>query len=242
MNYNEFSLLYNEILSKNKLERYINNDFCAKFYEFYNILIESNKVMNVTRILDAKDAVVKHFADCLLIADLIPDGEFSLIDIGCGGGFPTIPLAIARKNLKITAIDSTTKKIDFVNSTARQLGLANVNAISARAEEFIEGRRESFDFATSRAVARLNMLSELTIPYVKIGGKFIAMKGAQAQDELDEAQNGIKKLGGTVSSNLVLDLTDGEEINQRGVIIIEKTSRTPSNYPRKFGQIKNKPL
>ena len=242
MDFNEFSLLYNEILSKNSLDPYIKDDLCRKFYDFYNILIETNKVMNVTRILDAKDAIVKHFADCLLIANLIPEGDFTLIDIGCGGGFPTIPLAIACKNLKITAIDSTAKKIDFVNSAASQLGLTNVIAVSARAEEFIEGKRESFDFATSRAVARLNMLSELTIPYVKIGGKFIAMKGAQAQDELDEAQNGIKKLGGTVVDNLVFDLTDGEDINQRGVIIIEKTSKTPSNFPRKFGQIKNKPL
>lgn len=242
MDFNEFSLLYNEILSKNGLDPYIKDDLCRKFYDFYNILIETNKVMNVTRILDAKDAIVKHFADCLLIANLIPEGDFTLIDIGCGGGFPTIPLAIARKNLKITAIDSTAKKIDFVNSAASQLGLTNVIAVSARAEEFIEGKRESFDFATSRAVARLNILSELTIPYVKIGGKFIAMKGAQAQDELDEAQNGIKKLGGTVVDNLLLDLTDGEDINQRGVIIIEKTSKTPANFPRKFGQIKNKPL
>lgn len=242
MDFNEFSLLYNEILSKNGLDSYIKDNLCKKFYDFYNILIETNKVMNVTRILDARDAIVKHFADCLLIANLIPEGDFSLIDIGCGGGFPTIPLAIARKNLKITAIDSTAKKIDFVNSAASQLGLANVNAVSARAEEFIEGKRESFDFATSRAVARLNMLSELTIPYVKIGGKFIAMKGAQAQDELDEAQNGIKKLGGTVVDNLLIDLTDGDDINQRGVIIIEKTSKTPTNFPRKFGQIKNKPL
>lgn len=242
MNLNEFSLLYNEILSKNGLDSYIKDDICRKFYDFYNILIETNKVMNVTRILDAKDAIVKHFADCLLIANLIPEGDFTLIDIGCGGGFPTIPLAIARKNLKITAIDSTAKKIDFVNSAASHLALTNVIAISARAEEFIEGKRESFDFATSRAVARLNMLSELTIPYVKIGGKFIAMKGAQAQDELDEARNGIKKLGGTVKDNLLLDLTDGEDINQRGVIIIEKTSKTPANFPRKFGQIKNKPL
>ena len=242
MNLNEFSLLYNEILSKNGLDSYIKDDICRKFYDFYNILIETNKVMNVTRILDAKDAIVKHFADCLLIANLIPEGDFTLIDIGCGGGFPTIPLAIARKNLKITAIDSTTKKIDFVNFAASKLGLTNVTAVSARAEEFIEGKRESFDFATSRAVARLNMLSELTIPYVKIGGKFIAMKGAQAQDELDEAQNGIKKLGGTVKDNLLLDLTDGEDINQRGVIIIKKTSNTPANFPRKFGQIKNKPL
>lgn len=242
MDYKEFSLLYNEILNINGLGAYTDNDVCRKFYDFFNILVETNKVMNVTRIIGAKDAIVKHFADCLLIAKLIPDGEFSLIDIGCGGGFPTIPLAIVRKNLKITAIDSTSKKIDFVNSTAQKLGLTNVIAVSARAEEFIDGRRESFDFATSRAVARLNMLAELTIPYVKLGGKFIAMKGAQAPDELDEAQNGIKKLGGTASDSLLLDLSDGEENNQRGVIVIEKTSKTPSNYPRKFGQIKNKPL
>ena len=242
MNYNEFSLLYNDILTQNKLEHYIQNDICKSFYDFYNILVETNKVMNVTRILDARDAVVKHFADCLLLADLIPDGEFSLIDVGCGGGFPTIPLAIAKKSLKITAIDSTTKKVDFVNSAARQLGLANVTAISARAEEFIEGRRESFDFATSRAVARLNMLVELTVPYVKVGGKFFAMKAAAVQEELEEALGGIKKLGGEHDQTLVFDLLGGDETNQRGVVVVEKKSKTPTVYPRKFGQIKNKPL
>lgn len=242
MNYNEFSLLYNEILSKNNLSRYIQDNICKKFYDFYNILVETNKVMNVTRILDAKDAILKHFADCLILADMIPEGEFSLIDIGCGGGFPTIPLAIAKTNLKITAIDSTTKKVDFVNSAAKTLGLGNVTAISARAEEFIEGKRESFDFASSRAVARLNMLDELTLPYVKVGGKFFAMKGAAADEELDEAKNGISKLGGKCIETLNFSLTDGEEINQRGVIVIEKVAKTPANYPRKFGQIKNKPL
>ena len=242
MNYNEFSLLYKEILAKNNLGKYIDDAICHKFFDFYNILVETNKTMNVTRILDAKDAIVKHFADCLLLAEMIPDGEFSLIDVGCGGGFPTIPLAIAKKSLKITAIDSTSKKVDFVNSTARLLELSNVNAISARAEEFIDGKRESFDFATSRAVARLNVLVELTVPYVKIGGKFLAMKGSAVHEELDEALGGIKKLGAEVLNVVDVELLGGEEINSRGVIIIEKKSKTPSAYPRKFGQIKNKPL
>ncbi len=242
MNYNEFSLLYNDILNKNGLSEYTADEFCRKFYDFYNILIETNKVMNVTRILDAKDAIVKHFADCLLLAELIPDGELSLIDVGCGGGFPTIPLGIARKDLKITAIDSTTKKVDFVNRAARELGLANVTAISARAEEFIEGKRESFDFCTSRAVARLNILSELTVPYVKVGGKFLAMKAAAASEELDEAKCGIKKLGGEHLDTLTFDLYDGDEINQRNVVVVEKKSKTPAVYPRKFAQIKKNPL
>lgn len=242
MNYNEFSLLYNDILTQNKLTHYIKEDVCRKFYDFYNILVETNKVMNVTRILDAKDATVKHFADCLLLADLIPDGEFSLIDVGCGGGFPTIPIAIAKSSLKITAIDSTSKKVDFVNRAAKEIGLTNVNAVSARAEEFIEGKRESFDFATSRAVARLNMLVELTVPYIKVGGKFFAMKAAAVQEELDEALGGIKKLGGEHVETLVFDLLGGDEINSRGVVVVEKKVKTPTSYPRKFGQIKNKPL
>ena len=242
MNYNEFSLLYNDILAKNGLQKYINDELCQKFFDFYNILVETNKVMNVTRILDARDAILKHFADCLLLADLIPDGEFSLIDIGCGGGFPTIPLAIAKKSLKITAIDSTTKKVDFVNSVAKSLGLSNVNAVSARAEEFVLDKRETFDFAASRAVARLNMLTELTIPYVKIGGKFFAMKAAALQEELDEASSSIKKLGGECIETLTFNLIDEDQINQRGIVVIEKKTKTPTAYPRKFGQIKNKPL
>lgn len=242
MNYSEFSLLYNDILSQNGLKKYMNEDTCKKFFDFYNILVETNKVMNVTRIIDAKDAIVKHFADCLLLAQMIPDGEFTLIDVGCGGGFPTIPLAIVKQSLSITAIDSTTKKVDFVNSTAKALGLNNVRAISARAEEFIEGKRESFDFATSRAVARLNMLVELTVPYVKLGGKFFAMKGSAAQEELDEALSGIKKLGGDYVVTINAELRGDDEINTRAVVVVEKKEKTPIAYPRKFGQIKNKPL
>ncbi len=242
MNYNEFSLIYNEILSNNNLQRYIDDSLCQKFFDFYNIIVQTNKVMNVTRIVDARDAIVKHFADCLLLADLIPNGEFSLIDIGCGGGFPAIPLAIARKSLQITAIDSTTKKVDFVNSAAKRLGLSNVCAVSARAEEFVDGKRETFDFCTSRAVARLNMLVELTIPYVKVGGKFLAMKAAAVQEELDEAAGGIKKLGGKCSDTLIFKLIDGDEAYQRGIVVIDKVEKTPSNFPRTFGQIKKKPL
>ena len=242
MNYSEFSLLYNDILSQNGLEKYMNEVTCKKFFDFYNILVETNKVMNVTRIIDAKDAIVKHFADCLLLAQMIPDGEFTLIDVGCGGGFPTIPLAIVKQSLSITAIDSTTKKVDFVNSAAKALGLNNVRAISARAEEFIEGKRENFDFATSRAVARLNMLVELTVPYVKLGGKFFAMKGSAAQDELDEALSGIKKLGGDYVVTINAELRGDDQINTRAVVVVEKKEKTPIAYPRKFGQIKNKPL
>ncbi len=242
MNFNEFSLIYNEILCKNGLEGYTDEPTCRQFYDFYNILIETNKVMNVTRILDAKDAILKHFADCLMLCELIPDGEFSLIDIGCGGGFPTIPLAIAKRGLKITAIDSTTKKVDFVNRAARELGLDNVTAISARAEEFAQDKRESFDFCTSRAVARLNILDELTLPYVKLGGKFFAMKGALASDELSEAEGGIKRLGGAPLEMREYSLFDGEESHTRGIVIVQKNAKTPAEFPRKFGQIKKNPL
>ena len=167
----------------------------------------------------------------------------TVADIGCGGGFPILPLAIVRPDLKLTGIDSTEKKIRYVQSTADALGL-NVTAISGRAEDLAKDPqyRDGFDVVISRAVARLNVLDELCMPFVKIGGQFVAMKGAAGQEELDEAKNGIQKLGGELvaADEYTLYTADAEE--RRVMIQIAKKTATPKEFPRAFGTIKKKPL
>ena len=189
---------------------------------------------------DAEGIILKHFADSLIAVDLFPRGA-SVIDGGCGGGFPTFPLAIVRPDLKITALDSTEKKINFVAATAKELGLYNIRAISDRAEDLGRGElREKFDVATARAVAPLQILSELCIPFVKVGGKFIAMKALHADEELASALSFdiFSKLGAETPSSLIrLSLTGGEEELTRVIISSEKLSSTPKAYPRNYSQI-----
>lgn len=242
MLYSDFSLLYNEILDKNNLSEYKTEGFCQKFYDFYNLIVEFNAHTNITAITDAKEVILKHFADCMHVAKLIPEGECKLIDVGCGGGFPSLPIAILRSDIKITSLDSTSKKIDFVNLAANKLGLTNIKGIAARAEEYIKNTGASYDYCTSRAVARLNILSELCIPYLEIDGVFLAMKAKSGQDELDEALSGIKKLGGEYINTVSFEIHGENEDFSRNIIVVEKRSKTPAAYPRRYGQILKKPL
>ena len=242
MLYSDFSLLYNEILDKNDLSAYQTEGFRQKFYDFYNLIVEFNAHTNITAITDANEVILKHFADCMHVAKLIPDGECKLIDVGCGGGFPSLPIAILRPDIQITSLDSTSKKIDFVNLAAEKLDLANIHGVAARAEEYIQKTGAKYDYCTSRAVARLNILSELCIPYLKIDGVFLAMKARSGQDELDEALAGIKKLGGEYINTVSFEIHGDEEDFSRNIIVVEKRSKTPSAYPRRYGQILKKPL
>ena len=242
MLFSDFSLLYNEILDKNSLSQYKTEAICQKFYDFYNLIVEFNSHTNITAITDAKEVILKHFADCMHVAKLIPEGQCKLIDIGCGGGFPSLPIAIVRPDVQITSLDSTSKKIDFVNLATEKLGLTNIKGIAGRAEEYIKNTGATYDFCTSRAVARLNILSELCIPYLKIDGVFLAMKAKSGEDELNEALAGIKKLGGEHINTLNFEIHGDEESFSRNIIWIEKRSKTPSAYPRRYGQILKKPL
>lgn len=242
MLYSDFSLLYNEILDKNDLSEYKSENFCQKFFDFYNLIVEFNAHTNITAITDANEVILKHFADCMHVAKLIPEGQCKLIDIGCGGGFPSLPIGILRPDIKITSLDSTSKKIDFVNLAAQKLGLDNVKGVAARAEEYIKNAGASFDYCTSRAVARLNILSELCIPYLKIDGVFLAMKARTGPDELNEALVGIKKLGGEYINTVSFKIHGENEDFDRNIIIVEKRSKTSSSYPRRYGQILKKPL
>lgn len=199
-------------------------------------LLRVNEGMNLTAITDPEDVVIRHFIDSLTIVDEIPENA-TVIDVGCGGGFPTLPLAIARPDLTITALDSTAKKLTFVDEVAKKLSL-NVTTLAKRAEEIPECR-EKFDVAISRAVARMHLLIELCLPQVKVGGIFVAMKAQSGKEELTEALGGIAKLGGKVVKTNAFTLgTAGE----RYLITVEKVSPTPAAYPRPWGKIKKKPL
>ena len=194
--------------------------------------------MNLTGITEDAPVAKLHLLDSLTVlacADL--EGK-SIIDVGCGAGFPGVPLAIACPGAKVTLLDSLTKRMNWLETVLPQLGVENAECITARAEEAVATRRESYDYATSRAVARLNILLELTAPYVKVGGAVLAMKGAAAREELEEAKSAISKLGLKIEAVREFPV-DG---TAHAVIVLRKVSPTPAKYPRRFAKIKQNPL
>ena len=241
MEYKEYKELLFRAFKENGCSELLSEESAEKLYKFSRILIETNKTFNLTAITDEKEVVLKHFVDCASIIKHIPPSS-TLIDVGCGAGFPSLPIAILRSDIKVTSLDSTTKKIDFINRTAKDLKLENIIAISARAEDFAKQNRERFDVATSRAVARLNILDELCIPLVKIGGLFIAMKSSQGEIELAEAKAGIEKLGARLNSTEKEILSLDELSIERETYIFKKVHSTPVQYPRNYSQIAKKPL
>lgn len=202
------------------------------------LLLEWNGRMNLTAITGKEEIYRKHFADSLTAAEFLPNGA-TLLDVGCGGGFPTLPLALARPDLRVTALDSTAKKLRFVEAAAKELSLPVVT-LCGRAEELGKGApyRECFDCVTARAVARLPVLCEWCLPFVRVGGAFVALKGAAGEEELREAENAVALLGGKVET--VRRRTVGGE--SRVILVIRKIAPTPAKYPRNGGQIMKKPL
>ena len=235
---------YNNIFLRNKLNNYISQEISEKFYLLSQLLVEENNKYNLTAIKDSELILPLHFADCLIGAEYFSEGA-SVIDVGCGAGFPSLPLAIARGDLKITAMDSTEKKLGFIEKVCSELGLKNVKTLVGRAEEYGKNvaYREKYDAACARAVSRLNMLSELCLPFVKVGGSFVAMKGAMGREEYEEAAGGIKKLGGGNVKIYDKKLYVNEnEMQDRVFVVVEKCEKTPEAYPRMYSKIKNKPL
>lgn len=212
-----------------------------KFVQYYEILIKYNEITNLTSITAKEEVFLKHFYDSLtlLIYHQLSYG-ITLCDVGAGAGFPSIPLKIVRPDLKITIIDSLGKRIDFINYLVKMLDLKDVEAYHARAEDFAKQKRETFDVVTARAVARLNILSELCIPLVKVNGEFIAMKGQSGFEELQEANNAITTLGCKLATQYEFNLP--EDAGKRFIFAFTKITKTPNKYPRNYGQIKNKPL
>ncbi len=212
-----------------------------QFEVYYKKLIEVNQVMNLTAITEKEEVYRKHFLDSLeIIRALKNKEEYTLCDVGSGAGFPSIPLAIVQNDVQVTIIDALNKRISFLKELSKDLGLSNVCAIHARAEDYAKEKREFFDVVTARAVARLNVLAELCLPLTKVGGLFLAMKGSSGKDELLEATKAIEQLGGKLLDVLNFTLPDGEE--QRQIIVIQKIKNTPSKYPRSFSKIKECPL
>lgn len=221
----------NIILSDEQIESY-------KTYS--KLLQEWNKVMDLTAIDEEAQIVEKHFYDSLISAKYFRYENQTLLDIGSGAGFPGLVLAIAFPNLKITLLEPTLKRCNFLNEVIKVLDLSNVKVVNDRAENYVKEKRESFDLVTSRAVSRLNMLLELSIPFLTIQGTMIALKGKNANLELKEAENALKILNVKLLKNYEFKLPSEEE--SRSILLLKKEARTNIKYPRNYGTIKKKPL
>ncbi|MBU5592406.1 16S rRNA (guanine(527)-N(7))-methyltransferase RsmG [Clostridium sp. MSJ-4] len=214
-----------------------------KFMLYKDILKEWNNKINLTAITEDEDIVKKHFIDCIKAFKFQGFREAkSIIDVGTGAGFPGIPIGIMREDSEIMLLDSLNKRVNFLNEVIRELGLKNFNTIHKRAEELSREKqyRENFDIATSRAVANMCTLSELCIPYVKVGGYFVALKGPSIEEELKDSKNAIATLGGRLEEVIPVDIEDSDL--KHNLVVIKKVNSTPNVYPRKANAISKKPL
>ena len=231
--------------------------FCVKqleqFFEYMELLIEWNEKMNLTAITEPEEIILKHFIDSITILKDVDDineiddkskteKEIKVVDVGTGAGFPGIPLSIMNSTLKITLVDSLNKRLIFLQEVVNKLQLKNIEIIHARAEEFGQNKkyREGFDVATSRAVANLSTLSEYLVPLVKVGGKVVSMKAADAHEEINDAKKAIEVLGGTIEKIDEFNLPQSDI--GRTVITIRKQKQTPNKYPRKPGTPSKEPI
>lgn len=219
-------------LSENQLEQ---------FYEYMNILTEWNKVMNLTAITKPKEIIIKHFVDSLTVLNKI-DKKTTIIDVGTGAGFPGIPIKIACPSVKVVLLDSLNKRINFLNEVISKLELKDIKTFHGRAEDYGKDKnhREKYDIAIARAVAPLNVLIEYLMPFVKLNGKCICMKGTEVEEEIENSKRGIQILGGDkiITDDFSIPNTDIE----RSIIIIEKNKLTDKKYPRKAGTPSKEPL
>ena len=215
----------------------------SRLFRLAEYLVSENEKYNLTAVVDQDGIILRHFADSAALASSLAKGT-KLLDVGCGAGFPSLVLAILRPDLSVTALDATEKRVRYVAAAAELLGLENLRAVCMRAEDGAKGElRESFDYVTARAVARLPILAELCIPYVRLGGEFLAMKGSEGELELSEAAHAVSLLGGKVLALQESTLSNGRnEPLTRKIAKIRKVSHTPMLYPRHFSKISKKPL
>ena len=231
------------VLANNGLGGLLTEAQAEAFARAARVLLAKNEEVNLTAITDEDGILFRHYVDSLTVVPKIPAGA-RMCDVGAGAGFPSLPVALARPDVRVLAVDSVGKKMRALSEQAEALGLANLSALSARAEEMGKDPkyRETFDFVTARAVTRLNVLAEFCLPLLKVGGVLAAMKAKTADEELAEAKNAIAKLGGTLRTVDAFTLEMNGEVLERTLILIEKTAPTPATFPRNFSQINKKPL
>lgn len=237
MEKDEFDYLMNNY--GKKIDISFNEIQLVQFYEYMNLLIDWNKKINLTAIIDPEEIILKHFIDSLTINKYI-ECDKTLVDVGTGAGFPGIPLKIYRNDLKIILVDSLNKRINFLNEVVSKLNLQNIYSVHSRIEDFGMENREKFDYSVARAVANLQILSEYLLPIVKISGTCICMKGNDVDEEVKNAKNAIDILGGKLENVDKFRLPNSDI--SRNIVLIKKVKSTPSKYPRKAGLPKKEPL
>ena len=214
-----------------------------QYERYFELLVEWNEKINLTAITEKDEVYLKHFYDSIapILQGLIENQPIRLLDIGAGAGFPSLPMKILFPELDVTIIDSLNKRINFLHLLAEELGLSGVHFYHGRAEDFAQDKafRAQFDIVTARAVAHMQVLSELTIPYLKVGGRLLALKASNAPEELEEAKNALNLLFSKVEDNLQYELPNGDP---RYITLVEKKKETPNKYPRKAGMPNKRPL
>ena len=242
-NEKDFLAEITSVFKKNSLSSLLSKEKAEKLLLLTNRLLTENEKYNLTAITEPKKVILHHYADCATLAAYLPKGA-RICDVGCGAGFPTLPLAILREDLKILAMDATEKRVNYVRETAEMLALNGVSTLCARAEDAGKSStlRESFDFVTARAVAQMRILAELCLPLLKVGGKMIAMKGKNARYELADAKKALSVLGAKEHSVIDIALKNDEEEITHPLILLDKVAKTPATYPRPYAQISKKPL
>ncbi len=243
INKQDFEAELSKVFKKNGLGALLDIKKAELFFLLTERMLTENEKYNLTAITEPDKIILNHYADCAALAAKLPK-KASVIDVGCGAGFPSLPLAIVRSDLNILAIDSTQKRINYVNETCEILGVSNVKAVSVRAEDAAKNSeyRENFDFATARAVAELRILAELCLPFVKVGGSLLAMKGKNAEFEISGAKRAIAILGGDGAVSETVSLKNDTSELTHPIITVKKKTKTPPAYPRSYAQISKKPL
>lgn len=229
-----------DILVKGLAQLGLSDHAVPQLEAYASLLLEKNKVMNLTAITQPDQVATLHLLDCAALLSLSPLAGKTVIDVGTGAGLPGMVLALLTPDARFTLLDSLGKRIDFLQEVCDDMGLTHVTCVHARAEEFAGQHREQYDVAVSRAVAQLNVLCELTLPLVKVGGRFIAMKSTSSGQEIQEARSAVSQLGGRIAAVRDYDVPQ-TDVRHRAVII-EKVKATPRQFPRSFARIKKSPL
>ncbi len=239
----DYKALIKDVFAENGLSQLLNVNNVEKLSRLIENMLAVNEKMNLTSITDEEEIALKHIADSATVIKYIPDNA-KLLDVGTGAGFPSLPVAIIRPDVKVYALDSTAKKLKYIDDTAKLLEIDNIKTVSGRAEELGKSvnYRERFDIVTARAVSALNILTELCLPFVKVGGVFVSMKGSNAIEEIDLARSGVIQLGGSKFVDNKFTLSYNDKQFQRHIVISKKQKKTPDSFPRIYSRISKKPL